>query len=129
VRRTLRQSNFPVQFRFMSIYMEKQIEKKPENLYEYLQMIGSRLSMYIDSKSLKDLSIHIQGYEAAEWVNGSKEASSEFIKFHDFVAKEYGLSSSSEGWPQIILKHCMKNEDAAAIEFYRLLDKFYQKAE
>lgn len=105
-------------------YLQNQIQKTPENLYEYLQQIGFRLPMYIGSKSLKDLQIHIEGYRAAERVNNIVERK-DFMHFHDFVASEYRLSSSGEGWPKIILKHCRNNEDSAIEEFYRLLDRFY----
>lgn len=110
----------------MITYLQNQIQKTPQNLYEYLQQIGFRLPMYIGSKSLKNLQIHIEGYRAAERVNSITELK-DFGDFHDFVATEYKISSSSAGWPEIILKRCKKDEDSAIKEFYRLLDKFYQE--
>ena len=81
-----------------------QEKTKPYDLYGYLQFIKDKLPMYIGSKSLKDLQIHIAGYQAAEWVNGRNRYPSDFSDFHDFAAKQYNLRSSGEGWPTMILE-------------------------
>jgi hypothetical protein len=81
--------------------------------------------MYIGTNSLYTLAAHIAGFETAVWMSGeNKNIGKGFIRFHDFVAKQYNLTSSGEGWPRIILKKTKNNDEAAIKEFYRLFDLY-----
>lgn len=92
-------------------------------LYEYLKLIQPRVYLYIGSQSLKDLQVHILGFQTAEW----KHSLNKFLGTHAFdafVNDQYQMDSC-KGWPAIILEKMDGNVDNALAEFYRLLDLFY----
>ncbi len=97
----------------------------PANLYEYIDLIRLRIGMFLGKESVTALHHHIIGYCMACAMKGIPEQlSPPFEDFHDFVAREYGLSSSSPGWATMILKQCKGNEQRAYQEFMRLFDLF-----
>jgi hypothetical protein len=97
---------------------------KPKNLYEHLNFIKPHIHLYIGSKSLRDLQLYISGFKASDWVNNKTEELRDLIEFHDFVARQYNLESSGDGWPRIILNHCKGDQQNALTEFFRLLELF-----
>ena len=108
--------------------MSENSKQAPKNIYDCLQLIRARPHMYIGSKSLKDLSLFIGGFRAAERISGINEHLPDFMDFHDFVAHQYKLTSSCEGWPKIIMKRNKENEELAWEDFYKLLDLFMEQS-
>jgi hypothetical protein len=99
-----------------------------KNLYDYLEIIKPRPAMYIGEYTLKALHINLQGFQIAERIYSREPSKPDFDGFHDFVAKQYGLQPSAEGWARIITRKMKKDHEKAFEEFYRLLEMFKQEA-
>ncbi len=97
------------------------MKKKKENLYEILDKMRERPSMYTGEHSLTSIQHFINGFFVAH--NYNTNESPNFGKFHDFVGQFYG-KYSTPGWKNLILSAHFGNESEALIRFYELLDDF-----
>ncbi|WP_281309553.1 hypothetical protein [Flavobacterium flavigenum] len=96
--------------------------KQIKNLYEYIDLMKTRIMMTVGEKSLSALYFHVKGYEVGCKENERLEP--EFHLFHDFVANYYLRSESTAGWRNIILAESYGNEEQALETFFVLFDDF-----
>lgn len=96
--------------------------KQIKNLYEYIDLMKTRIMMTVGERSLSALYFHVKGYEAGSKVDERLEP--EFHLFHDFVANYYLRFESTAGWRNIILAENYGNEERALEEFFVLFDDF-----
>ncbi len=101
------------------------IDVKPQNLYEYIDLMKIRTAMYIGEHSITVMASHIEGYMIACWFKGIVEdLTPKFGDFNNFVADYYLYSESTAGWKKIILAENYGNEERALDKFFELFDLF-----
>jgi hypothetical protein len=92
-----------------------------KNLYDVLDKIRERPSMYTGEHSLTAIYHFINGFYMA-CDNDTSETPS-FDGFNDFVGRFYGKYTTA-GWKNLILSDHYGNETEAVSRFYELLDEY-----
>ncbi len=96
--------------------------KQIKNLYEYIDLMKTRIMMTVGERSLSALYFHVKGYEVGNKEDEKLEPP--FHLFHDFVANYYLRFESTAGWRNIILAENYGNEERALETFFVLFDDF-----
>jgi hypothetical protein len=101
--------------------MINQNDFKGDTLYQILDKIRERPSMYMGEHSLTAMYHFINGFYMAH--NHETFETPSFDGFNDFVGKFYGKYTTA-GWKNLILADHYGNEQEALTRFYELLDEF-----
>lgn len=100
-----------------------------DNLYELIQKIKKRPSMYLGRRSISNLRSCIAGYILAcrELGVPQTDKEREFVNFQDWIKKKFNITSGKY-WDSIILFHS-KDEITALDRFFELFEEFLQAKE
>jgi hypothetical protein len=100
-------------------------KSKPNNFYEFLDLIREKHYLYIGSKSLSTLHDVINGYMISCWVHNIEEnLVPEWEGFNDFVAKHLNYYESTSGYRNMILEKCNMDEQKALEKFFELTELY-----
>ncbi|MFE0604105.1 hypothetical protein ACFW2T_19640 [Streptomyces sp. NPDC058892] len=92
------------------------------DVYDFLEQIRLRPSMWLPDGSLDHLQAMLLGYQIAVSVHSADEAFS-FWKFSQWIKERLGGSSASYGWAADIERNTPADSTPVA-EFFRLLDQY-----
>ena len=103
-------------------------EPLPKSIFELIdsESFRKRTAMYIGEKSISNLRIFMDGYQACELFNEIKTKGTKppFWIFFNWICKYYNHSGSYSWWDGIILQNC-ENDEAKAIDtFFERFDEF-----
>lgn len=103
------------------------LEPLGESVFDFLSSVRRRPGLYFGETSLSRLHAYLLGYEAGVAKCGKSFAGAvQFHSFHDWVAAEFGFSSSTSGWCKMIQSKAESDEKAFHL-FFELLDRFCQE--
>lgn len=107
--------------------MVAEINNELKDLYDFLDLIRFKSSLYIGDRKITTLQNNINGYNLGCIVHKIKEdLKPDWKNFHDFVADKLNYYESTTGWKNMILEKSNGNEEAAFLRFYELFDLFRQ---
>ena len=94
------------------------------NLYQILQNIEKRPSMYLGKAAISNLRSYLSGYLIAKRELGisSTEQEQEFNQFTDWVKQKFHINSD-QSWDKIILFYS-EDEKIALERFFELFNEF-----
>ena len=100
----------------------------PKSIFELIdsESFRKRTAMYIGEKSISNLRIFMDGYQACELFNkiNAKETKPPFWIFFNWICKYYNHSGSYYSWDGIILQNCDNDEEKALETFLLRFDEF-----
>jgi hypothetical protein len=101
--------------------------RKPTNLYEFIDYIREKPELYIGEKSLTALYFNINGFNLSCWVHDAEENLKPNWKgFHDFVALKLEYTESTSGYRNMILEKNRFDEIKSLNMFFELIDSYKQ---
>ncbi len=97
------------------------------SLYELIQKIKRRPSMYLGRRSISNLRSCLAGYILARRELGvpQTEQEREFVEFQDWIKKRFNITSG-QSWDSIILFYS-EDEITAVDRFFELFEEFLQR--
>jgi hypothetical protein len=105
-----------------------EFKETEESIYDLLETIRKRPGMYICKPSLQGLRDFLGGYTAGLGrVRLVLRDTTDFHRFHDWVAHRLGFYESTSGWCNMI-RDKSANEEEAFRKFYVLLDEFKKES-
>ena len=100
----------------------------PKSIFELIdsESFRKRIAMYIGEKSISNLRIFMDGYQACELFNeiNAKGTKPPFWIFFNWICKYYNHSGSYYSWDGIILQNCDNDEEKALETFLLRFDEF-----
>jgi hypothetical protein len=94
------------------------------NLYDLLERIRKRPSMYLGQASITHLRACLSGYNLARRELGiaATEQDQSFLEFQDWIRQKFRVTSE-QSWDKIILFYC-EDERGALEKFFQLWEEF-----
>ncbi|QHT70576.1 hypothetical protein GXP67_29950 [Rhodocytophaga rosea] len=95
-------------------------------IYNLLEKIKERPSMYLGEKRISSLRTFIDGYTFGLWEYNiqTEEETPPFVLLHKWVAKKFGWGQTSAGWNTILLNENLGDEEKALDQFFEILPEF-----
>ncbi|WP_276381262.1 hypothetical protein [Flavobacterium sp. H4147] len=96
-------------------------------LYEHIDTVKIRPSLYVGSSRISDLYIYLNGYQTA--LRDLKFTEKTLLPlpfwfFHEYVAQKFDYYESTSGWCNMILDQVEHDEQKGFNLFYLLFDEF-----
>ena len=99
-----------------------------ESIYDLLDAIRKRPGLFVVEPSIFRLQSFITGHDAGLGrVGFALRDGLDFFRFHDWVARRLGYSSSTSGWANMIRDKSASDADAFQ-RFFVLLDEFRKES-
>jgi len=97
------------------------------SLYEVIQRIKKRPSMYLGKRSISNLRAFLSGYilSRRELGMAQTDQEKEFGEFPAWLQKKFGINST-QAWDSIILFYCEDERDALE-KFFNLFEEYLNR--
>jgi hypothetical protein len=95
-----------------------------KNIFELIDLIQQRTSMFIPDKSIDSLQTYLNGYESCMWVHSIIEQDVPVFKhFREWLARTFNYQFTSLGWAYAIRQNIDPNQDPLQ-KFFDLVQDF-----
>ena len=101
----------------------RKFKELDETIYDVLEAIRRRPTMYIDEPSIRQLHVFLGGYTGGLGRVGYALRGESLRRFNEWIGRRLGFPEPTSGWCNMIRAKSLSDEDAFK-RFFLLLDEF-----